>query len=319
MKHFRKVWTAELREWLRAHKGMPRKEAYGLFLAEFPGLSDVTECAFYNERSRVGAVAYHATHGPTLARPLYAEQVKKGYVRIKVAQPNVWMMKSKWVYMETHPWEDFTERSNYVFLDGDARNFDPANIERVPLRIMGMFNLMGGTARGDPGTTRLRILLAKMKMAEFDAGERAGLVVPVSPTGRSRGRVFREERNRRAREYNSTPERKRIVSERARAYRERLRGGKPRQAGCDERAAQGVHEGVKEEEGGLERVDFPAEGFEGGEDAGLVRAGVGFAARDKELHGHAEGLGDSAGFGSVGQPISGGKILDSASVEPTLR
>ena len=143
-------------------------------------------------------------------------------MRIKVAQPNVWKTKSRWVYEETHPWEDFTERSNYIFLDGDSRNFDPANIERVPLRLMGLFAMAGGCVPGRPDLTRAHVLQARLKYARFDLGERTGLVVDGGG-----GRVFREERNRRMREYNSTPERRRIVRERARRYRERIRREEP--------------------------------------------------------------------------------------------
>lgn len=177
MKHFRKIWDNEKDRWLREHKEMNRKEAYKLFLKSFSDVSDITDRAFYNERSRIGAVAVHNTRRSTRAKPLYSEQTKKGYVKIKVAQPNVWKTKSRWVYEETHPWEDFSERSNYIFLDGNNRNFNPNNIERVPLKLMGIFNRLGGCAKGNPEVTRLRILQAKLKAAQFDAGEKLGDVV----------------------------------------------------------------------------------------------------------------------------------------------
>lgn len=183
MKHFRKIWDNEKDRWLMEHKEMNRKEAYKLFLKSFSDVSDVTDRAFYNERSRIGAVTVYNTRRSTRAKPLYSEQTKKGYVKIKVAQPNVWKTKSRWVYEETHPWEDFSERSNYIFLDGNNRNFNPNNIERVPLKLMGVFNGLGGCAKGDPEVTRLRILQAKLKVAQFDAGEKLGDVVRY---GRSR-------------------------------------------------------------------------------------------------------------------------------------
>ena len=198
MEKFRKVWTKELNEWLLTTKGMKTGDAYALFLATFPEITDVTRGAFCSQRSRMGAAG--KCTNPNFSRkprPLWSEQVKKGYVRIKIAQPNVWVSKAKWVYMETHPWEDFTERSNYIFLDGDNRNFDPANIERVPLSVMSLLNLMGGCEKGNPKTTRLRVLLAKMKIASFDAGEKLGLVTHCGTRGI---RVFIEERNRRQRE-----------------------------------------------------------------------------------------------------------------------
>lgn len=111
-----------------------------------------------------------------------------------------------------------------MFLDGDNRNFDPNNIERVPLRIMGQFNLAGGCEVGNPEVTKLRILLAKMKMARFDCGEKLGLVVNA---GSARCRGFREERNRKAREYNSTPERRKDCLRAAKRYRERMKKEQP--------------------------------------------------------------------------------------------
>lgn len=223
MEKFRKIWTDELNTWLLTTKGMKPGDAYALFLRTFPEITDVTRTAFCNQRSRMGAAG--KCTNPNFSRkpsPLYSEQIKKGYVRIKIAQPNVWVSKAKWVYMETHPWEDFTERSNYVFLDGNTRNFHPDNIERVPLRLMSQFNLMGGCEKGNPGVTRLRIMLAKLKMARYDAGEKLGLVVDGGG-----GRLFREERNRKAREYHrkrrADPVTGAILREKAKLYRERLK------------------------------------------------------------------------------------------------
>lgn len=197
MKKFRKIWTDKLNAWLLTTKGMTTKDAYALFLRTFPEITDVTRCAFSNQRSKMGASGEcYNRNFLRKPRPLYSEQVKKGYVRIKVAMPNVWMQKSKWVYMETHPWEDFSERSNYVFLDGDNRNFDPLNIERIPLRCMGLFNLMGGCEVGNPEVTRIRILIVRLKLARFDLGEKIGQTVKYGVS-----RSFRHELNHRAKVY----------------------------------------------------------------------------------------------------------------------
>lgn len=231
MKHFRKIWNDEKHKWLMEHKEMNRKEAYELFLKSFPDVSDVTECSFYNERSRIGAVNYKAAHGSTLSRPLYSEQLKKGYVRIKVAQPNVWKTKSRWVYEETHPWEDFSERSNYIFLDGDNRNFAPDNIERVPLKLMGVFNSLGGAVKGNPEMTRLRVLQAKLRVAQLDAGEKLGDVVKSGG-----GRISRKEKAALMREKYRSAEfkakqrerRQRLKAEHPEKYAEILRKNRER-------------------------------------------------------------------------------------------
>ena len=222
MKKFRKVWTDEINEWLKSTKGMKTSEAYALFLETYPDITDVTRCAFCNQRSRMRAAGKPTHNLSRKPRPLYSEQQQKGYIRIKIAQPSVWVSKAKWVYMETHPWEDFTERSNYVFLDGNNRNFDPANIERVPIRCMGVFNLMGGCEYGKPEITRLRILQTKLKVAMLDRGEKIGIVANYSGN-----RMFKEEINRKARERNYAPERRKKRAEATRLYYERIKTEDP--------------------------------------------------------------------------------------------
>jgi len=216
MRHFRKIWNEERNNWLLAHKDMIKKEMYQLFLKENPDCLDVTYTAFKNQCSRVGA-SYQVNNcwrGDRKPRPLYSEQIKKGYIRIKVAQPNVWISKSKWVYQETHPWEDFSERSNYIFLDGDNRNYNPDNIARVPLKLMGVFNNFGGCEKGNPEITRLRLLQAKHKMAILDAGEKMGMTVNYGI-----GRRFREDVNKAAKEYRDRPD---VKERRANARREKM-------------------------------------------------------------------------------------------------
>ena len=222
MQRFRKIWDTEKNNWMLAHKDMDRKEVHKLFLASFPDAQDVTECAFFNQRSRIGAVRYKRSHGSTKRRPLYSEQIKKGYVRIKIALPSVWVSKSKWVYMETHPWEDFSERSNYIFLDGNLRNFSPDNIARIPLKLMGIFVQCGGTVPDNPELTQLNIIRAKLLSAQLDAGEKIGLTVHSGNC-----RMFREERNRKARKYNSAPERRTLLCERQKAYIQKLKTENP--------------------------------------------------------------------------------------------
>ena len=227
MEHFRKIWDDEKCRWLVSHKDVDRRTAYKMFLENFPDAADVSFIAFCNQRSRLGACPRsNGWKGSRKPRPLYSEQIKKGYVRIKIAQPNVWVSKAKWVYMETHPWEDFTERSNYIFLDGDNRNFDPANIERVPLSLMGIFNGLGGCVPGDPDATRLRLAVAKVKVASLDAGEKMGLVGCYTHKG-GHFRRFRADSARRMRELNSTPERKAECARRQREYRARLKVERP--------------------------------------------------------------------------------------------
>ena len=228
MKEFRKIWTEETDGFLKDHKDLCRRGGYdtllALFLERFPD-SRVGRNAIKTECSRIG-ITQKKPHGSTRALPLYTEQEKKGYLRIKVAQPSVWWSKARWVYVETHPWEDCSERSNYIFLDGDNRNFAPDNIMRVRLCLMGIFNGLGGTA-DTPEETRLRVRLAELKYARNNLGEKMGLTVQYGT-----GRRFRDEQNRKAREYNHilTPEQKRKRSRRQSEYQKKRRQNDPEYA-----------------------------------------------------------------------------------------
>ena len=196
MKHFRKCWDAEKNEFIKTTKNMGRDHALQIFRKRFPD-TDITDTAFFNQRSRLGAANRSTARKYSRAtRPLYSEQEKKGYIRIKVAQPSVWISKARWVYEETHPWEDYSEKSNYIFLDGNTRNFSPENIERIPIKLMGIFCNLGGSVEGAPELTRLNILRAKLKVAQLDALEKTGNVKHYGS-----GRVDKEHYNKLRREY----------------------------------------------------------------------------------------------------------------------
>ena len=219
---FRRIWNETTNGFIFKNKEMVKdyKTFYAAFMEEFP-YSQVTYVAFKNQCSRLGVVTRHNPHVGKAPRPLYAEHQKKGYVRIKIAQPNVWISKAKWVYMETHPWEDFTESSEYIFLDGNTRNFHPDNIERLPRRIATLFANAGGN-KGGPEITRLRIAQCKLKMAQLDAGEKLGLTFTNSA-----GRQFIEERNAKARAYykkrRSTEEGRQKMNKSQREYVKRIK------------------------------------------------------------------------------------------------
>lgn len=216
MKHFRKIWDDEKNAWLKKSKGMSNNEAYALFLKTFPDAADVTRVAFCNQRSRQGAAGpSYNCHVARTPRPIGAEQVKKGYVRIKIAQPNVWVSKAKWVYMNAHPDEDLSERSNYVFLDGDNRNFAPENIERIPIKLMSAYARYGGAAKGNPQLTRIRIAQAKLEMARFDLGEKIGLVSTYHGM-----RAFKSDRAAAARRNNERVKADPARAERAKKHRQ---------------------------------------------------------------------------------------------------
>ena len=164
-------WTAEMLEAVKQTAGQDRETAYKAFCEKFTG---ITATAFYDQRSR-SKVSPKKPHGSNKRAKLYEERVKGGYVQIKVAEPATWKSKARWVWEETHPAELTAESDQFFFLNGDTRDFRPENIERVEAKYRTLFIKFGGVD-SDPEITRVRILQARIRAAQLDLGEKAGLV-----------------------------------------------------------------------------------------------------------------------------------------------
>ena len=194
--NYKPVWTEERENWLWQHRTEGRQELYDLFCEAFPEVH-TTINGVCGHRSVIGA-SIPRKGGGIPRKPLYAEQVKKGYVKIKIGQPSTWEYKQKWVWMETHPWlyNEVKPTDVFIFLDGDNRNFNPDNIYKLTRAELGIVNNNGGIEKGNPELTMFRIAQAKLKIATLDAGEKVGDVVHYG-----RSRAFRSDINRHAKEY----------------------------------------------------------------------------------------------------------------------
>ena len=185
----KRKWTDEQEQWLIDHKDICGKMLmYEEFKKAFP-YADFTATAISTKRVEIGAFGHHRGNS-SLRKPLYSEQVKKGYVRIKVAQPNVWWQKQKWVWVETHPAEPFERTDNFLFLDGNNRNFNPENIRKVSHRITGIINrTYGGLPSSNAEINDVFIMRIELRLAMLDVGEKFGLV-----SNYGSGRMFKEQR-----------------------------------------------------------------------------------------------------------------------------
>lgn len=228
MTHFRKIWNERTNGYLAeiSKLGLSKQEIHQKFLEKFPN-SEVTETAIRNQLSRLHLVP-PAPHSSTRRRPLYSEQIKKQYVKIKVAQPSTWIQKHRWVWEETHPGEELTDphKHCFIFLDGNIRNFAPDNIERIDRDLQPYYIQCGGCAKGDPELTKLHIVQAQLKRARFNAGEKIGLV-KVYKNNNSTSRVFIDESKERSREYVRRPEIRKRNAEKRKAYLQDLRANHP--------------------------------------------------------------------------------------------
>lgn len=175
-------WTPEMLQCIKEGANLNREEALRQFYLLF-GEGVVTPCAFYNQRSRSGISPKKPRCKGTSTRPLYAESMSKNEIRIKVAQPNVWISKTRWVWEETHPGELAEESDNFFFANGDKTDYNPKNIIRVKARERTLFIQAGGV-NTDPEITKLNLYNARLKLAQLDLGEKIGIVKAYKHGGR---------------------------------------------------------------------------------------------------------------------------------------
>lgn len=234
-------WTEEIQAWLRErcpareHGYKRRREILDDLNREFG--TDFTESAFvthcYESGIQLGlcfsnsAVPRGERHWRH--RPVGSLQTKKGYLRIKVAEPNVWMQYQRYVWEQNHPCES-AEGMVVIFMDGNTRNFDPSNLERVTRGELSVMAEMGHTAQmsreeREICLMRARLAIAKGKLIGRDAAasmyrkayyER----VKGSPEFRAASAAYA---HRKHLERMADPEKHEEVLRKQREYRERNR------------------------------------------------------------------------------------------------
>ena len=198
-----KKWTDEMTEFvksvcpLREHGINSRKELAEEINKRFGReFTDKAVCSHCYENGIQLGLCYSNSDVPRGSkhwrhRPVGSFQIKKDYVRIKVAEPNRWMQYQRYVWEQNHPGES-AEGKTVIFMDGNNRNFDPNNLECVERGELSVMSAMGCTAEstreerelfllrarlicakskilGSKEATRLRAAYAKKRMAEIMA------------------------------------------------------------------------------------------------------------------------------------------------------
>lgn len=98
-------------------------------------------------------------------RPVGSFQMKKGYMRIKVAEPNKWMQYQRYVWEQNHPGQS-AEGKTVIFMDGNTRNFDPSNLECVERGELSVMAELGCTAESSREERELYLLRARLVYAK---------------------------------------------------------------------------------------------------------------------------------------------------------
>lgn len=226
MRHFRKIWDTEKHAFLMEHREMPINECYQLFLQTFPDAKDVTPQAFRNQRSRIGAISevYKTVKKNHLARtpkPLFSEHEKKGYIVIKIEQPNKWMFKHHYVYWQTTGHKPEPKKETVIFLDGNNRNFAPENLFLLPRNCIAIMNNPGtklGVIPGNPELTKINATNAILMHKIMGQAQKLGLVSEAS--GRLKSDINEYYRKHRQ---NMTPEQKELAKQKRKAKYQELK------------------------------------------------------------------------------------------------
>lgn len=98
-------------------------------------------------------------------RPVGSFQEKKGYIRIKVAEPNKWMQYQRYVWEQNHPGQS-AEGKTVIFMDGNIRNFDPSNLECVERGELSVMAELGCTAKSSREEREMYLLRARLVYAK---------------------------------------------------------------------------------------------------------------------------------------------------------
>ena len=137
-------WTPEIEAWIRARVPIPHGKTKKEFLANLNAAFG-TEFTIHalttfltTRRIQTGIKPWQVGTRRGLsnynARPVGSERISKGYVRVKVAEPDVWRFKHVVVWEKANGEPVDGKLHTVIFLDGNTRNFDPANLYRLTRR-----------------------------------------------------------------------------------------------------------------------------------------------------------------------------------------
>ena len=171
-------WTKEIDNWIKERCPI-REHGYtqiqhivddlnATFHTDFGINAFKTNC--YSKGFKIDAcnsANYHRGEKHHRHKPIGSLQVKKGYVQIKIAEPNQWMQYQRYVWEQHHPGES-AKGMVVLFMDGNSRNFDPSNLERVSRGELTVMARMGHTAAMSREEREICLLRARVAIAKVN-------------------------------------------------------------------------------------------------------------------------------------------------------
>lgn len=141
------------------------------FLREKAKIKNITEkelTQMYNERfddnRSEASLKYIRTKNGT-------ERVRKGYVEVKVKQPNVWDQKHRYLW-EKHHKKKLKHNEIVIFADKDNRNFNVDNLIMIPRKYLAILNYNQWISE-NPELTKSGVKLAKLLKKIHDKEQEA--------------------------------------------------------------------------------------------------------------------------------------------------
>lgn len=103
---------------------------------------------------------------PWHAKELYSERLDKdGYILIKIAKPNKWVRKHRWLYEQEYG--TIPENSVIIFLDSDKTNLNVDNlicVTRNELKVLNQCRLISSV----PELTKIGLNIVKLKTKLYE-------------------------------------------------------------------------------------------------------------------------------------------------------
>lgn len=152
----KKIFNDEQKEWVKLNALGKRNELLTqLFNQKFKTrvtVSQIKKLKNYN----------HISSGlKSCNMPVGTERIdRKGYVLIKVAEPNKWIEKNKFIYESTFN-KKIPKGMKVIFLDGDKTNYDPNNLSLVTDNELLVMN-KNKLKKNDKELTKIGINTAKL-------------------------------------------------------------------------------------------------------------------------------------------------------------
>lgn len=118
----------------------------------------------YSERQKekLCATAFKSGHVPWNKKAVGDEKLAQGYTYIKIAEPNVWKLKHRYIWEQAYG--EIPPNCNIIFLDGDKTNFNLSNLFCVHRNILIRMS-QDGLFFNDSDNTKTGVKIAELSNA----------------------------------------------------------------------------------------------------------------------------------------------------------